>query len=67
MSCWQGHAGPILSTASEEHTQKREVTREERRRYSAGSQEESLTHNQHLSSAFQDMMLTQQPYLIITV
>lgn len=43
MSCWQGHTGPILSTASEERTQKREVTREERRRYSAGGHEESLT------------------------
>lgn len=59
MSCWQGHAGPILSTASEEWTQKREVTREERRRYSAGGQEESLTHDKHLSSALQDMTLAQ--------
>lgn len=38
MSCWQGDAGPVLSTAAEERTQKREVTREGRRRYSARGQ-----------------------------
>lgn len=60
MSCWQGDAGPILNTAAEERTQKSE--KEIQCGRSGGG-----THDKHSSSAFQNMALAQEPYLIITV